>query len=84
MVTDQDLQQLRRRVILLEGQVAFLYKHLGVTFVPEPGPGDDPRIVEQLKKGNVIEAIKIYRELNDAGLTEAKGAVEEMQGRLGI
>jgi ribosomal protein L7/L12 len=52
--------------------------------VPEPGPGDDPRIVEQLKKGNVIEAIKIHRELNDAGLTEAKGAVEEMQGRLGI
>lgn len=28
MVTEQDLGKLRERVIHLEGQVAFLYKHL--------------------------------------------------------
>ncbi len=84
MVTDQDLQQLRTRVMLLEGQVEFLYKHLGVTFVPEPAPGDDPRIVEQIHKGNIIEAIKIYRELYDAGLNEAKQGVEAIRRRLGI
>ena len=84
MVSEQDLLALRRRVVQLEGQVAFLYKHLGVTFVPESAPGDDPRIIEQLQKGNLIEAIKLHRELYDSGLAEAKQAVEEMQGRLGL
>lgn len=84
MVTEQDLAQLRRRVTQLEGQVAFLYKHLGVTYVPEPGPDADPRIIEQIQKGNMIEAIKLYRELTDAGLAEAKLAIEEVQRRLGM
>ena len=84
MVSEQDLARLRARVIHLEGQVEFLYKHLGLTFVPEPNPGDDPRVIEQIKKGNMIEAIKIYRELTNAGLAEAKDAVEKLQGRLGI
>ena len=35
MVTAEDLAKMRDRVIQLEGQVKFLYKHLGVTFVPE-------------------------------------------------
>ena len=84
MVAEQDLARLRARVIHLEGQVEFLYKHLSLTFVPEINPGDDPRVIEQIKKGNMIEAIKIYRELTNAGLAEAKDAVEKLQGRLGI
>lgn len=43
MVTEQDLGKLRDRLIHLEGQVAFLYKHLGVTFVPEATPGNPSR-----------------------------------------
>ncbi len=84
MVTDQAFHDLRNRVIKLEGQVAFLYEHLGITFVPETQVTDDPRIIEQLQKGNLIEAIKIHRQLNNSSLEEAKKAVEEMQGRLGI
>jgi ribosomal protein L7/L12 len=84
MVTDQEFHEMRGRVILLEGQVAFLYEHLGITFVPETQVTDDPRIIEQIKKGNIIEAIKIHRELNNSSLVEAKQAVEEMQGRLGL
>ena len=84
MVTDQEFHDLRNRIIRLEGQVAFLYEHLGITFVPETQLTDDPRIIEQLKKGNLIEAIKIRRELNNTSLVEAKKAVEEMQGRLGL
>jgi ribosomal protein L7/L12 len=84
MVYEEDFRKLRNRVIQLEGQVAFLYKHLGVTFVPESNIGDDPKIIEQLKKGNMIEAIKIHRDINDSSLPEAKQAVEEMKARLGI
>ncbi|MBC7876793.1 MAG: hypothetical protein H7Y59_06430 [Anaerolineales bacterium] len=84
MVTDQDLSTLRARVIHLEGQVAFLYKHLGVTFVPEVVPGDDPKVIEALKKGNLLEAIKVYRGITGASYEDGKNAVEEMKGRLGI
>jgi hypothetical protein len=89
MYTDQDIAQLRDRITHPEGQVAFLYRHLGVTFVPESAPGDDLRIVEALKKGNLLEAIKVYREIHSTstltiGFDEAKRAVEEIKGRLGI
>ena len=84
MVLDQEVQQLRVRVAQLEAYVAFLYKHLGVTFVPETNPGDDPRVIELIKKGKMIDAIKIYRELSNTSLPDAKQAVEDMQRRLGI
>jgi hypothetical protein len=42
MVTEQGLNQMRVHAIKLEGKVAFLYRQLGVTFVPEAAPGDDP------------------------------------------
>ena len=76
MVTDQAFHDLRNRVIKLEGQVAFLYEHLGITFVPETQLTDDPGIIEQLKKGNLLEAIKIHRQLNNSSLVEAKKSVE--------
>jgi len=89
MVIDQDFAALRDRVIHLEGQIAFLYKHLGVTFVPESFPTDDPRIIEALKKGKLLDAIKVYREIHSnstitIGMDEARAAVEEIKGRLGI
>ena len=84
MVSEQDIGKLRDRIIHLEGQVAFLYKHLGVTFVPEAAPGDDPKIIEQLKKGNLLQAIKVYRGNTGAGYEEGKKAVEEIKGRIGI
>jgi ribosomal protein L7/L12 len=84
LITEQQYMDLRNRLIRLEGQVAFLYEHLGMTFVPEEQLTDDPGIVAALKKGNLLEAIKVYREKTGTGMEEAKKAVEELQGRLGL
>ena len=84
MATHEDYVLLRDRTIKLEGQVAFLYKHLGVTFVPEAAPGDDPRIIEHLKKGDLLGAIKVHREIYETDFNSAKMAVEEIKGRLAI
>jgi ribosomal protein L7/L12 len=84
MVTDAEVGVLRMHVLELEGQVAFLYQHLGLTYIPKPGPEADPRVIEQVKKGSLIEAIKIYRELTGAGLAEAKTAVEKVKAQLGM
>jgi ribosomal protein L7/L12 len=84
VITEQQYIDLRNRLVRLEGQVAFLYEHLGMTFVPEEQLTDDPKIVAALKRGNLLEAIKLYREITGAGMEEAKKAIEEMQGRLGL
>ena len=42
------------------------------------------RVVDILKKGTKIEAIKIYREIYNCGLAEAKQAVDAIEARLGL
>jgi ribosomal protein L7/L12 len=44
----------------------------------------DKRVIEMLRKGNKIEAIKIYREIYNVGLAEAKDAVDDMERRFGL
>ena len=83
-VEQQEINLLRSRIVHLEAQVDFLYRHLGITYVENNNPDDDPRIIDALRKNNLIEAIKIYREINDIGLAEAKTAVEAIRARRGI
>lgn len=84
MIYEEDIAKLRARVIRLEGQVNFLYKKLNLEFEPEPQTDDDPKIIEYIKKGQILDAIKIHRQNTGSGLAEAKAAVEEIQARLGL
>ena len=79
---EQEIALLRQRTVRLEAQVEFLFKHLGVSMNADGSPAVDPRIIEALKKGQAIEAIKIYRELTGLGLAEAKSAVEKIWARI--
>ena len=47
---------------------------------------DEPpaEVVEALRAGNLIEAIRLWRERTGLGLAEAKHQVEEVQSRLGL
>jgi len=83
MITDAEWQRLRDRVYKLQAQVDFLYQHLGLTFTPDV-TADDPRIIEKLKKGDLLGAMKIHRELFNSDVGTAQEAVLEIKGRLGI
>ena len=83
MSTETDLIALRTRVAELENRMQYLYKRLNIEYVAEPSLVD-PRIIEYLKKGNKIEAIKVYREIHNVGLAEAKNAVEGIETRLDL
>lgn len=80
----QEISVLNGRVSRLEARLEFIYKHLGITFIEDGRPTDDPRIIAALKANNLIEAIKLYRMATNASLEAAKAGVEEMRGRLGI
>jgi len=77
MPDEYETIQLRARIAELESRVDFLYKRLNVEYVENAAP-IDPRIMELVRQGNKIGAIKIYRELYNVGLVEAKNAVDQM------
>jgi Ribosomal protein L7/L12 C-terminal domain len=57
---------------LLERKVDLILKHLGI----DPNQGVDEKIMELMKAGQKIEAIKLYREQTGVELKEAKDYVE--------
>jgi ribosomal protein L7/L12 len=77
MVTEAEIQLLRSRVNELEDRLTFLYRRLNIEYAdPNSNPALSPQIQDALRRGNKIEAIKIYRELTGVGLAEAKQAIE--------
>lgn len=80
----QEISLLRGRISKLEAQIQFLYKHLGVTFVPETVANDDAEIVEYLKKGDVMGAIRAHRSTYNSDLAQAKAAVDDIRSRVGL
>src|SRR5512140_129260 len=78
-VTDAEWQRLRDRVYKLQAQVDFLYQHLGISFTPDV-TADDPRIVDALKKNDILGAMKVHRQLYNSDAGTAQEAVLEIKG----
>lgn len=74
------MESLEERVARLEQQVAILQRHLGIdpALLNADGPFLPPQFYEMLRRGKMIHAIKIYREVTGASLREAKNRVEAM------
>lgn len=80
MVTDTDLQLLRSRINELEDRLKFLYRRLNIEYAdPNPDPALSPQIQDALRRGNKIEAVKLYRELTGVGLAAAKSAIDRAE-----
>ena len=74
-----DFDSLKTRVAELEDKLKFLYDRMNIKYMEE----DVVRAVNSkvralLMKGNKIEAIKVYREIYNVGLAEAKQAIDAM------
>ena len=68
-----------RALSRLEAKVDVLLKHEGIQF--DPYSDTPPPVLDALRRGKKIEAIKEYRVATGAGLREAKDYVEELQRR---
>ena len=82
MVSDTEVALLQLRVTELEARIKFLYEHLHIDFARPPANNDpamSPEVQDALRSGNKIGAIKIYRELTNSSLAEAKEAVEQAE-----
>jgi len=56
----------------------------GVPAAPKPAGAGEAEIVDLLRKGEKITAIKLHRERFRTGLREAKDAVEALEKKYGI
>jgi ribosomal protein L7/L12 len=84
MSTETELIDLRTRVSRLEAQIEALYQHLGLSFGDDPSRlNEDGPVIEALQTRNLIEAIKVYRQIHNVGLAEAKTAVENLKNQVG-
>jgi Ribosomal protein L7/L12 C-terminal domain len=63
----------------LEAKLDALLKHEGIQF--DPYSDVPPPVIDALRRGKKIEAIKEYRAATGVGLREAKDYVEELQRR---
>lgn len=68
-----------RTLSRLEAKLDALLKHQGIQF--DPYADLAPSVLDALRRGKKIEAIKEYRLVSGAGLKEAKEYVEELQRR---
>jgi len=62
------------RLQRVEKKLDAIISHLGVVI----NPGVDPQLIELVRAGKKIEAIKLYRESTGVGLKEAKDFVESL------
>ena len=82
MSTEQELLTLRSLINELEDRLKYLYQHLRIEYSDNPGAAN-AKVIELIRSGNKIEAIKAYREIHNVELAEAKRAVDGMGTRLG-
>ena len=83
MVTEADILLLKSRINELEEKLQIVYRRLNMDYAnPDPANSDpalSPQIQDALRRGNKIEAIKIYREMTGVGLAEAKQAIDRAE-----
>ena len=78
--TEADILLLKSRINELEDRLNFLYQRLGIEYSdPTSDPIRSPQIQDAIRRGNKIEAIKIYRELTGMGLAQAKEAIDRAE-----
>ena len=80
MITEADILLLKSRINELEDRLNYLYRRLNIEYTdPNTEPSLSPQIQDALRRGNKIEAIKLYRELTGVGLAEAKDAIDKAE-----
>lgn len=74
----QEIAEIKNRLEKLESRLSFLYRSLGITTQDVPNWQASPALLELVKKGDKIAAIKAFREETGASLKDAKNFIESL------
>jgi hypothetical protein len=78
---DEEIDALKQRVSKLEHQVNLLLNNLPFNDPGEPDPGITPEVIDLVRMGRKVEAIRLYRELTGVGLKAAKQVIDALPNR---
>ena len=78
MHIESEVFELRQRVDRLERHIDFLTQALGLTYEDEP-PAVSPQLIDLLRRGKKIMAIKVYRQTTGASLSACKEYIESLE-----
>jgi ribosomal protein L7/L12 len=76
----QERTRTTARLAAVERKLDLVIRHLEIA----DEPTDDADVIGHLEQGQLIQAIKIYRERTGVGLAEAKAAVEAIARQRGL
>ncbi len=68
----------------LERKLNFVMEHLRLEYKDDPATPALTEATHWLKKGNKLEAIKVYQSMTGKGLKESKAAVDALASKLGV
>lgn len=74
-----EMKQVLERLEKLEIRLDFLYRSLGVSTREAPIPEASPELIELVRNGRKVEAIRAFREQTGASLKDAKNFIESME-----
>lgn len=77
--TEMQVFELGQRVAKLERQMAFLLENSGLKYQDHPNRDVSPEILDLVRRGRKIEAIKVYREQTGASLKLAKDFIDSLE-----
>jgi ribosomal protein L7/L12 len=74
------IEALKRRVEDLEHHMRLVYEHAGLdtSALHRDAPPVDPHLVEMLRAGRMVQAIKVYADTHGVDLMTAKTAIERI------
>jgi len=75
---NKEIAEIKVRLDKLDSRLSFLCRSLGVTTQEAPAWRASPALLELVKKGDRIAAIKAFREETGASLKDAKDFVESL------
>lgn len=75
---DRHILDLAQRIAKMERQIAFLLEHLGLEYEDDPTEDVSPAVLELVRMGKKIQAIKLFREETGFGLKEAKDFIDSL------
>ena len=77
--SNQEIENIKMRLEKLESQMTFLQRSLGITSNDAPAWKASPEIIDLIKRGEKIAAIKTFREQTGASLKDAKNFIESIK-----
>jgi len=77
--SQREIQEIRARLEKLEAQMIYLYRSLGMTTNAAPASNASPKVIELVKRGDTLGAIKAFREETGASLKDAKTYIESLE-----